>query len=109
MFGAVLGDIVGSPYERPSENILSKNFPLFSERLKFTDDTVMALAVTDVDILGERVGLHTVMTLAGIDAFLDIGYSTDELSIRETLIYSMQGSDKDTPIRGMVSVFRNSS
>jgi ADP-ribosylglycohydrolase len=54
MFGAVLGDIVGSPYERPSENILSKNFPLFSERLKFTDDTVMALAVTDVDILGER-------------------------------------------------------
>lgn len=46
MLGAILGDIVGSPYEfdRGSK---TKNFPLFSEDSKFTDDTVMTIAVAD--------------------------------------------------------------
>ena len=45
MFGAILGDIVGSPYEFDWNNIKTKDFPLFSERSQFTDDTVMTLAV----------------------------------------------------------------
>ena len=45
MFGAILGDIVGSPYEFDWNNIKTKDFPLFSERSEFTDDTVMTLAV----------------------------------------------------------------
>ncbi len=80
MFGAILGDIVGSPYERPANNILTKDFPLFSERSRFTDDTVMTLAVAD--------------------AFLEIGYSTEELSIRETLIRSMQRFGRRHPDAG---------
>jgi len=46
MYGAILGDIIGSPYEfdRGSK---TKNFPLFSETSEFTDDTVMALAVAE--------------------------------------------------------------
>lgn len=44
MIGAILGDIIGSPYEfdRGSK---SKEFPLFSKYSTFTDDTVMTIAV----------------------------------------------------------------
>lgn len=45
MLGAIIGDIVGSPYEFDWNNIKTKNFPLFSERSHFTDDTVMTLVV----------------------------------------------------------------
>lgn len=44
MFGAVLGDIIGSPYEFDRGN-KTKDFPLFSDNSGFTDDTVMTLAV----------------------------------------------------------------
>ena len=46
MYGAILGDIIGSPYEFDMGN-KSKEFPLFSERSTFTDDTVMTLAVAE--------------------------------------------------------------
>ena len=45
MYGAILGDIVGSPYEFDCNNYKGKDFPLFSQRSEFTDDTVMTLAV----------------------------------------------------------------
>lgn len=45
MFGAILGDMVGSPYEFDWNNIRTKDFPLLSERSAFTDDSVMTLAV----------------------------------------------------------------
>ena len=45
MFGAILGDIVGSPYEFDCNNIKTKVFPLFTVYSHFTDDTVMTLAV----------------------------------------------------------------
>lgn len=41
--GAVVGDIVGSYYEsNPTKDI---NFPLFKESARFTDDTILTLAV----------------------------------------------------------------
>lgn len=43
MYGAIIGDIIGSPYEW--HNVKSKDFPLFSKHSRFTDDTVMTLAV----------------------------------------------------------------
>ena len=46
MFGAILGDIIGSPYEFGRGN-KSKEFPLFCEKSEFTDDTVMTIAVAD--------------------------------------------------------------
>ena len=45
MLGAILGDMVGSPYEFDWKNHKSKDFPLLSENSHFTDDTVMTLAV----------------------------------------------------------------
>lgn len=46
MFGAILGDIIGSPYEFDRGN-KSKDFPLFDDECEFTDDTVMTIAVAD--------------------------------------------------------------
>lgn len=45
MYGAILGDIVGSPYEFDCNNYKAKDFSLFGRRSDFTDDTVMTLAV----------------------------------------------------------------
>ena len=46
MFGAILGDIIGSPYEF-DQGDKTKNFPLFSPKSSFTDDSVMTLAVAE--------------------------------------------------------------
>ena len=45
MLGAILGDIVGSPYEFDHNNYKHKDFLLLSEKSHFTDDTVMTVAV----------------------------------------------------------------
>lgn len=57
MIGAIAGDIIGSVYEhRP---IKSKDFPLFDSRCRFTDDTVLTVAVADA-ILSGRPYLESV-------------------------------------------------
>lgn len=45
MFGAVIGDIVGSRFE--FKNYRSKDFDLFASSCEFTDDTIMTVAVLD--------------------------------------------------------------
>lgn len=67
MYGAILGDIIGSPYEFDMGN-KSKDFPLFLSNSTFTDDTVMTIAVAE--------------------AFM--GAPDDEEVIRQRLIQSMQ-------------------
>ncbi len=45
MLGAIAGDIIGSVYEaRP---IKVKSFDLFSKASRFTDDTVLTIAIAD--------------------------------------------------------------
>ena len=51
MIGAIAGDIIGSVYE--FQPIKTTEFPLFTSRNFFTDDTVLTVAVADA-ILGER-------------------------------------------------------
>ena len=46
MYGAILGDIIGEPYEFDRGN-KTKDFPLFCKGPKFTDDTVMTIAVAE--------------------------------------------------------------
>ena len=67
MYGAILGDIIGSPYEFDRGN-KSKEFPLFSEESTYTDDTVMTIAVAE--------------------AFMDA--PEDEAEIKKRLVASMQ-------------------
>ena len=46
MYGAILGDMIGAPYEFDMGN-KTKEFPLFSEYSQFTDDSVMTIAVAE--------------------------------------------------------------
>lgn len=46
MYGAILGDIIGSPYEFDRGD-KRKDFPLFSKGCYFTDDSIMTLAVAE--------------------------------------------------------------
>ncbi len=46
MIGAILGDIIGSPYEF-DQGDKSKSFELFGSASHFTDDTVMTIAVAE--------------------------------------------------------------
>jgi len=50
MIGAIVGDIIGSPYEL--NNIRHTDFPLFGPHSRFTDDTVLTVAVADVLLNG---------------------------------------------------------
>lgn len=55
MLGAIAGDIIGSVYER--HNIKATDFPLFDPRCRFTDDTVMTVAVADAIVTGADYGV----------------------------------------------------
>ena len=57
MIGAILGDMIGAPYEFDRGD-KTKDFPLFSEGSEFTDDTVMTIAVAEamMDSDGEKDG-----------------------------------------------------
>lgn len=46
MYGAILGDMIGAPYEFDRGN-KSKDFPMFVKESQFTDDSVMTIAVAE--------------------------------------------------------------
>ncbi len=46
MYGAILGDMIGSPYEFKDRK-KDKDFPLFCEKSRFTDDSAMTIAIAD--------------------------------------------------------------
>ena len=69
MYGAILGDIIGSPYEF-DRGEKTKDFPLFSSRSRLTDDTVMTVAVAD--------------------AFLSCPPDADDGLVRELLVASLR-------------------
>lgn len=82
MKGVIIGDIVGSAYER--HNTKNKEFKLFKNRCRFTDDTVMTVAVADALLTWKALGLlnqadrlHVLvekMQMYG-RKYLEIGYS----------------------------------
>lgn len=80
MLGAILGDIVGSPYEFDRNNIKTKEFPLFSARSEFTDDSVMTIAVAE--------------------ALMEAGPDADEEQVKKLLVDSMQKWGKKYPDAG---------
>lgn len=79
MYGAILGDIVGSPYEFDCNNYKAKDFPLFSRCSDFTDDTVMTLAVAKA-LLSSR--------------------GQDDTAIKAALVREMQQLGRAYPDRG---------
>lgn len=51
MMGAIAGDIIGSVYEH--HPIKTTDFPLFQPRSRFTDDSVLTVAVADAILNGQ--------------------------------------------------------
>ena len=84
MYGAILGDMIGAPYEF-DRGKKTKEFPLFSNESEFTDDTVMTIAVADAQ-LGTPTGV-------------------DEAIIRENLIDSMHHWGELYPNAGYGGMF----
>ncbi len=85
MIGAILGDIIGSPYEGDRGN-KSKDFPLFSGASTYTDDTVMTLAV----------GM----------AFLDVQSDASDDAILRSITDRMRQFGKMYPNAGYGGMFR---
>ena len=85
MYGAILGDIIGSPFEFDQGN-KTKEFPLFSKNATFTDDSVMTIAVGY--------------------AFLDAQPNADIEWIRRRLISSMKQYGRMFPYAGYGGMFR---
>jgi ADP-ribosylglycohydrolase len=54
MLGALTGDIVGSIYEW--DNIKTTQFPLFQDHCRFTDDSVLTVALAESILTGEEYG-----------------------------------------------------
>lgn len=50
MLGAITGDIIGSRFERSP--VKTKDFELFTDHCRFTDDTVLTIAIADAIIQG---------------------------------------------------------
>ena len=86
MYGAILGDMIGCPYEfdRGSK---TKNFPLFIEESEFTDDSVMTIAVADALLKAKEEGL-----LEDLDANADL--------VRRYLTESMKNWGRKYPGAG---------
>lgn len=69
MYGAILGDIIGSPYEFANWE-RNKDFELFDKHACFTDDTVMTVAIAE--------------------ALLNCGKDSDENTYKKAFVESMQ-------------------
>lgn len=50
MLGAITGDFIGSPYE--FNNVKTTEFPLFSKKSFYTDDTILTIDVCDAILKG---------------------------------------------------------
>lgn len=68
MYGAMIGDIVGSKYE--FNNIKTKEFPLFSAGCDFTDDTIMTVAVAKAILLSRKEHYGSKSGAKGFQDFL---------------------------------------
>ena len=68
MYGAILGDIIGQPFEF-NRGGKTKVFPMFCKNPKFTDDSVMTIAICD--------------------GILKAGFDADEDTMKTSMIKSM--------------------
>ena len=91
MLGAIVGDVVGSPYEfdRFREIAHSKKFPLVNEYSMFTDDSVLTMAVADA----------LIKTFPKRGDFSDINEKTEEI-FEANLIKSMREFAAKYPYAG---------
>ncbi|MGN0245885.1 MAG: ADP-ribosylglycohydrolase family protein [Lachnospiraceae bacterium] len=79
MYGAILGDIIGSPFEFDMGD-KTKEFDLFTRGCTFTDDSVMTIAVAE--------------------ALLAVGSGASEMQIEEAVVACMRNWGRNYPYAG---------
>ena len=79
MYGAILGDIIGCPYEF-DRGEKTKDFPLFSKGCEFTDDSILTLAVAE--------------------ALMDVPAEASDYDVRVSVIKRMRFHGKHYPGAG---------
>lgn len=85
MYGAILGDIIGSPFEF-DRGAKTKDFELFTKGCQFTDDSVMTAAIAE--------------------ALIAVGSDATKEEIEEAVIVNMQDWGKRYPHAGYGGRFR---
>ena len=85
MYGAILGDIIGSPYEF-DRGEKTKEFELFPAYARFTDDTVMTIAVAE--------------------ALIGLGADADEEHVKVDVVRFMRHWGRCYPRVGYGGLFR---
>ena len=86
MFGAILGDIIGSPFEFMQPQPQRKDFVLFSKDCRYTDDTVMTCAIAD--------------------GLMSVDLSLDDNAIRQSLLQKVLKWGRAYPNAGYGGMFR---
>ena len=86
MYGAILGDMIGAPYEF-DRGRKTKEFPLFTRESQFTDDTVMTVAVAE--------------------ALLGLPADAPDAAVREAVVRSMRRWGRAYPHAGYGGRFRS--
>ena len=79
MFGAAIGDIIGSRFEFDNGS-KKREFELFTRRCNFTDDTVMTVAVAE--------------------ALMEVGPDASEDEVKTAVVRSMKSWGKRYPFAG---------
>ena len=79
MYGAILGDMVGAPYEFDRGD-KTKNFEMWNRKVRFTDDSVMTIAVAE--------------------ALLSVGADGGEQQVKTAVVKSMQRWGQKYPDAG---------
>ncbi|MBR5658319.1 MAG: ADP-ribosylglycohydrolase family protein [Lachnospiraceae bacterium] len=72
MYGAILGDMIGAPYEF-DQGKKTKDFELFDPRVHYTDDTAMTLAVARALLRAGRDADEATMKQAFVACMQNIG------------------------------------
>ena len=80
MYGAILGDIIGSPFEF-DRGTKTKDFELFTKGCQFTDDSVMTAAIAE--------------------ALMAVGPDATKEEIEEAVTANMQDWGKRYPHAGL--------
>ena len=85
MYGAILGDIIGSRFEFDRGG-KTKEFAFFTRESRFTDDSVMTIAVAE--------------------ALLNVGKDADEKTVKSELVRCMKNWGHKIPDAGYGGMFR---
>ncbi len=109
MYGAILGDMIGAPYEF-DQGEKTKEFPLFRRSSQFTDDSVMTIAVAEALLNAKDADDAAAVPdakSANDAAAVPGAKGMDDAAVRRELVRCMQKWGRKYPNAGYGGMFRS--